>query len=136
MTRALAWATAWFTPAAILAWILWASGQNPAVAVAYGWTGIAGAAGYVIVHWLAERRRRRAFDEDVAQAWLSTPHGGPSPTARLWCCEAGTRAHPDPCPWHPDAPAVYARLGEEIAHEGLARMHLDIARDAERRRDE
>lgn len=123
MTRALAWAAAWFTPSAILAWILWASGQNPAAAVAYGWTGIAGAAAYVIVHWFVERRRRRAFDEDVAAAFLSAPMRLENAPAGF-CCEAGARAFPDPCPWHDDT------------HEGLARMHLDIARDAERRRDE
>ena len=94
MIRALAWAAAWFTPSAALAYLLWATGQNPAPAFAYGWLGIAGAAGYVIVNGLAERRRRREFDEDVAAAWLTAPH------------------------------------------EGLARMHQDIDRDAERRRDE
>lgn len=114
MTRALAWAAAWLTPSAALAWILWASGQNPASAVAYGWTGIAGAAAYVIVNGLAERRRRRAFDEDAAADFLALgPHG----LERIPASETAGRARLYP-------------------HLGLSRMHEDIARDAERHRDE
>lgn len=106
MTRVLPWAAAWTAPSAALAWILLATGQNPVTGLAYGWLGVAGAAGYVVANAAVAWRRRRQFDEDLAAAWLSTPRENIVP------------------------------LDDDIAitHEGLARLHLDIDRDAERRR--
>jgi hypothetical protein len=111
MNKLLPAASAWFTASAVLGWILWATGQNPAVALAWGWIGVTGAAGYVLANAAVERRRRDAdFDEHAAGAFLASGH----------CCEPGARAWPEPCPWHPD--------------DGRDRLIQDLYRD-ERRRD-
>lgn len=57
--RAWPWAAAWFAPSAVLGLLLLAAGQNPALALAYGWTGALGAGAYTFTRgWL---RRRTAL---------------------------------------------------------------------------
>lgn len=111
MTRLLAkvapWAAAWFMASAGLAWILWATGQNPAWALAYGWTGAVGAAGYVLASRFVSWRYRRQFNEDLAAHFLSTPR---------------------------DTYVSPADVEIGITHEGLARLHRDIVEDEARRR--
>jgi hypothetical protein len=53
------WAAAWFTPSAVLAVVLLATGQNPAAGLAYGWLGALGAVAFTVTRsWL---RRRTAL---------------------------------------------------------------------------
>jgi hypothetical protein len=70
----LAFAAAWFAPAAVLGTVLAATGQNPAWALAYGFPGLLGAAVYLIVVRALDRRARtQGFDEELAAHYLSTP---------------------------------------------------------------
>jgi hypothetical protein len=104
MKHLLAYAAAWFAPVAVLGTTLLATGQNPAWALVYGAPGLLGAGVYVLVFRVLDRRaRRRGFDEELAAHYLSTP------AAVV----------------HPEA----SRLVRAEEHEGLARLHRDIAED-------
>jgi hypothetical protein len=105
MNRVLALATAWFAASVALGLlVVVTSAQNPAVALAYGWTGVVGAGAYAcVVRVLDRRSRRRGFDEELAAHYLSTP---------------ATVVHPEA-----------SRIVRAEEHEGLRRLHRDIAED-------